>query len=288
MTTVVLPSTLLALTLAQPWPRMFLVHEDPKRLENREWTPHRRDIGQWIALHGGRKPKSEAEFADCRAAIEWVNDRVWGGEEDPADWLGEKELLDLCVGGVFAVARLSRVVQQSDSPWWMGPYGWEFDELVELTPIPCPGSRRLWDVPAHVRAQVVKQLEAKGLMAAPVIPAAPAPVATPDAPEPERAPEPPRRASTSENDPYPYPDPGEKRRIPGLFCPGRAVQHLPEKPEPGRLYGLPVGSADWVTVSEDGQGTYSWCCRSRPGMTTGGRTAFQTFLSDRRAAAFPL
>lgn len=276
MSAIVLPDQLLALTMLQPWPRMFLLEDDPKLLENRDWTPHRRMIGQWIALHGGRKPKAAEDFDAIREALDWINARVWGGEEDPEEWAEERAITEMCVSGIFAVARIARVVQQSDSPWWIGPYGWLLEDLTPLKPIQCPGSRRLWDVPANIRAQIVKQLEAQAPTAAPV--------ATSAAPDPEPTPEPPRRPTTWKDDPYPYPDPGEQRRIPGLFCPGRAVVTLPDPPERGRLYGLRIGREDWATVLSDGQ-SLRWCCRSQPGEHTGGRAQFDTWIGDLREAA---
>lgn len=83
-----LPNPLYALTLAQPWPQMFLLPEEPKRVENRMWMPLREQLvpGGWFALHGGRLPKSPKEFNECRDTLDWVNSNVWGMSADPDEW----------------------------------------------------------------------------------------------------------------------------------------------------------------------------------------------------------
>ena len=86
----------------------------------------------------------------------------------------------------------------------------------------------------------------------------------------------PRRQTTG-LDPYPQPDPGAQLRLPGLFCPGRAVAALPVSPEPGRLYGLPAGQ-DWVTVRRDSS-AYHWTSRLTAQTGQGSRADFVSWMA---------
>lgn len=136
---------LAAITLAQPWPRMMLLPEAPKRIENRDWPPPRRLIGKHIALHGGRGPKGQADQARLREELDEINLQIWGTEADPEEWEGER-ILDWCVSGIYAVARLTQVVQRSDDPWFFGPFGWVLEDFVAIDPVPCRGKQGLWKV----------------------------------------------------------------------------------------------------------------------------------------------
>jgi len=46
--------------------------------------------------------------------------------------------------------------------WFSGPYGWYFDVVIELDPIPCAGRRQLWALPEEVRNQILKQMTKSG------------------------------------------------------------------------------------------------------------------------------
>lgn len=145
--------SLQALTLAQPWPSAMLLSDCPKRIENRDWLPPRKLLGEYVALHGGRLPKSKAEFAEARAALEWVDQYVFQDESgDPWD---DDSILKVCVQGIYAVARVSEVLPASDDPWFMGAFGWVLTDFVAIDPpVPCRGAQKLWDVPAEALALV--------------------------------------------------------------------------------------------------------------------------------------
>lgn len=124
------------LTLRHPWPFMFLLDEEPKRLENRTWEPPRRMLGQLIALHGGKAPKftDQAYLKEIRQALTWVADVF--DDPDPTDTLitDEASLAEFCVTGIYGVARLKEVVTESDDPWFAGPYGWVLTDFVGINP----------------------------------------------------------------------------------------------------------------------------------------------------------
>ncbi len=244
---------------------MMLLDDQPKRIENREWTPPRKLIGGYIALHGGRLPKSPKDFADCRATMDWVNDRIWGGEEDPTDWLSDEDITALCVPGIYAVARIAEVVTSSDSPWFTGTFGWVLTDFVPITPVPCKGSKNLWPVEDELLAKVRRAWKAARTgTAAPVDEVTPSPAES-----------------------RPLVATGADLRIPGLFCPGTPLAVLPPDTrqrhglEQGRLYGLPV-AGDWVTVRREGD-AYAWCSRRSGGMGQGSRAQFEAWLSSLRA-----
>lgn len=148
-----------AITLAQPWPRMMLLPEAPKRIENRSWAPPRRLIGKHIALHGGRGPKGKADQARLRDELDEINLQIWGEDADPEEWEDER-VLDWCVSGIYAVARLTDVVQRSDDPWFFGPYGWVLGDFVAIEPVPCKGKQGLWAVEGEVLDQVRERWQA--------------------------------------------------------------------------------------------------------------------------------
>ncbi len=162
-----------ALTLKQPWPAMFLLEDDPKRIENRDWPAPRALIGQRLALHGGKVPTGRAALDEVRQALDWVNDAVWGGDEDPAEWLGDPELKALCVSGIYGVAKVTDVVRVSDDPWFVGEYGWVLTDFVAIDPpVPHRGAQGLWDVNPEALALVRERYRAATRGAAPAQPAA--------------------------------------------------------------------------------------------------------------------
>jgi hypothetical protein len=136
-----MPSPLMALTLRQPW--ATAVCDFGKRIENRTWKPPRAVQGQVIAIHAGRT-----------------------FDEDGADWIAARlgtmvTSKTVPLGAVVALARVQRVVTASNNPWFVGPYGWEFSDVLPLDPVPCKGKLHLWSVPLEVRNLIQIQLEYK-------------------------------------------------------------------------------------------------------------------------------
>lgn len=132
-----------ALTLWQPW--AHAVAHLGKRIENRPWKPWPAVIGTRVAIHAAAKVDAVGE-----AAVEgWVR-RHTGLALPPAASLPR--------GAIVATARVTGVVTESRSPWFMGPFGWTLDEVIALpTPVACRGAQGLWTVPADALAQVIEQ-----------------------------------------------------------------------------------------------------------------------------------
>lgn len=142
------PPPIRGLTLRHPWPRMFLLDDEPKRIENRDWAPPKAMLGGLIALHGGLPPKpSDREYLkEIRGALSWVGDIF--DDPDPVDVFTDEDLLsEFCVSGIYGVARLADVVTVSDDPWFAGPFGWVLQDFVAIDPpLPdrSPSHRGLW------------------------------------------------------------------------------------------------------------------------------------------------
>ena len=184
-----------ALTLTHPWPWTFieLPEETAKRVENRTWQPPQTLIGQYIALHGGKVP-SGAKLAEARADALYIHNTILEDETGDPDMTGDdlpdSDLLDMCVPGIFAVARLARVVTVSDSPWFFGPFGWELDRLVRINPpVPHVGKQGLWDVQPDALMLVRERYKAAKmpLPATPACTPPPGPAVLPAMPEAQPA-----------------------------------------------------------------------------------------------------
>lgn len=130
-----------ALTLWQPW--AHAVAHFGKRIENRPWKPWPSIVGQVVAIHAAAKVDPIGE-----AAVEgWVR-RHTGLLLPPAASLPR--------GAIVATARVTGVLTESESPWFVGPFGWTLDEVVALpAPVPCRGAQGLWTVPPEVEALVL-------------------------------------------------------------------------------------------------------------------------------------
>lgn len=126
------------LSLTRPWPFAFLngPEAEQKRVENRSWRPHRKMVGQFIALH---------------AAKSWSeSDRQWIAEKTGL-YVPKKD--ESPHSEIFAVCQLQGWIEHDQDPrliepqrkWFFGPYGWLLNNFVPLiTPVPCVGAMGLW------------------------------------------------------------------------------------------------------------------------------------------------
>ena len=70
----------------------------------------------------------------------------------------------------MGVARVSRIItmddEESDSPWFFGPYGWKLDNVTPFKePIRASGKRKLWELtPEQIKAIRIAYKEAKDAM----------------------------------------------------------------------------------------------------------------------------
>jgi len=128
---------LYAITLWQPW--AWAIAYAGKRVENREWHPWPRLIGQLIAIHAGMRWDSEA-YEDL---LEYFK----------APCPPKKESV---FGAIVAVARLDRsekkdgIFIKPEDPWFCGPIGWRLSKVRRFEPVHCKGTQGFWRVEGPV------------------------------------------------------------------------------------------------------------------------------------------
>lgn len=120
-----------AMTIRQPF--AWLVTAGVKSIENRGRTSRHRGL---IAIHASKAMPQATYQAACK---------LFGHGIDPA-------LMHR--GAIIGVAELVRVVEQSRSRWFFGPYGYVLENPVEIEPIACIGQLGIWTVPPRIAAIV--------------------------------------------------------------------------------------------------------------------------------------
>ena len=109
-----------------------------KNIENRPWKPWKSVVGHYIALHAGMTYDHDGAL--------WMREE--GLYEPPED--------DWCPKGcIVGVARVIGCVEENDSPWFFGPFGWVLSEIVPfLSPVKAKGKQGLWPVSEDLKQQV--------------------------------------------------------------------------------------------------------------------------------------
>lgn len=113
-----------ALSIRQPWAWMIL--HAGKSIENRTWQTSYRGP---LLIHAGTR-------------------------DDPSGWavIDELEAGGLTIpeefhaGGIVGMVDMVEIVTHSDSPWFIGPYGWVLANPREVELYRCPGRLGLFDV----------------------------------------------------------------------------------------------------------------------------------------------
>jgi hypothetical protein len=145
---------MLALTVLQPWE--WALSKGVKPVENRNWAPPKSLLGQYIALHAGKRIDEDGVpgFTEI-AGTPHVSARIQAVHGDRP-----LTLRMLPLGAITCVARLARVVTSGDDlsekarPWFFGPFGWVFEDVQEFEAIPCRGFQKLWVIPPDVASRV--------------------------------------------------------------------------------------------------------------------------------------
>jgi hypothetical protein len=117
-----------------------------KDIENRPRRPPASVVGSVLCIHAGLKFHTPH--------FDWMLERRLAVVDDLNG-------MDLTVHGcIVAVCRVSDVVEDSDSKWWMGgPYGLVLRDVTRLwSPVPCKGKLGYWTVPHEVAIQVASQV----------------------------------------------------------------------------------------------------------------------------------
>lgn len=123
-----------ALSVQQPW--AWAIIHNRKDIENRTWKTSFRGT---VAIHASLKLQPDAEMPARR--------RTPRPDE-------------LLLGYIIGVAELVDVVEESDSIWFGGPYGFLLKNPRPLAkPIACKGKLGLWEVPPDLERKIRKQLK---------------------------------------------------------------------------------------------------------------------------------
>lgn len=119
-----------ALSIKQPYPHH--IFHDGKDVENRDWRTHGRG---WVIVHAG---VSKTEL-------------VMDVPEDAA----------MPRGGVVGVMKITDCVEQMDSQWFFGRYGFVIGEAHPLPLIPCKGRLGFFALDAETNALTAAALRAR-------------------------------------------------------------------------------------------------------------------------------
>jgi hypothetical protein len=131
-------SIIKGLTLHRPWG--WAIRTLNKRVENRGYKCSL-PLNSYVAIHNGKKwDKDGAAFLDQ------VNPS--GLFENPVDDPNDQGL-------ITCVARYRGTVEESDSEWFFGPYGWILDDVVPIDNIKIArGQQGLWNLDDEILSQV--------------------------------------------------------------------------------------------------------------------------------------
>lgn len=118
-----------ALSIKQPYPHH--IFHDGKDVENRDWPTRGRG---WVIVHAGVSKSELCMELPAHAAM-------------PR-------------GGVVGMMRITDCVEQMDSQWFFGRYGFVIGESIPLPLIPCRGMLGFFALPADVNTAVAAALRA--------------------------------------------------------------------------------------------------------------------------------
>ncbi len=130
-----------ALSIRQPWAWLILNAEhyaQPKRIENRTWRAKHRGP---LLIHAAGQYDHEGHRAILKARPDLVH--VIPTE----DLIGR--------GGLVGVVEMVDCVDESNSPWFIGPHGFVLARPASFPFIPMPGKLGLFDVAEELVLQRV-------------------------------------------------------------------------------------------------------------------------------------
>jgi hypothetical protein len=131
-----------AITLRQPW--AWAIINAGKDIENRNWKTHFRGR---VAIHAAVGMMRD-EYEKAYRYMRNINRRI----KIPA-------YEDLERGAVIGTVEIVDCVQDSDSRWFMGEYGFVLARPKRLhESIPCKGALSFWNVPEDIQTQIEKAI----------------------------------------------------------------------------------------------------------------------------------
>ncbi|GJD69457.1 ASCH domain-containing protein [Methylobacterium gnaphalii] len=119
-----------ALSIRQPW--AWAIVALGKDIENRKWRTHHR--GRTL-IHAGKGLKSQdlEDFLGLAEAEPAIMARLTAAGGLPMDHLREQ------CGGIVGAVEIRDCVTHSDSPWFVGRFGFVLANAEPLPFRPCPG-----------------------------------------------------------------------------------------------------------------------------------------------------
>lgn len=117
----------LVLSIRQPW--AWLIVNAGKDIENRSW---RTKVRGRVLIHAAKGVTKD----EWRGSWDWVRQRC------PEAWeKGCREIMAGTIerGGIIGEAEIVDCVNRSDSPWFMGPYGFVLRDIKPLPFYPLKG-----------------------------------------------------------------------------------------------------------------------------------------------------
>lgn len=118
-----------ALSIKQPYPHHIFYNG--KDVENRNWATSRRG---WIAVHAGIS-KTDLDMTDPREAA-------------------------MPRGGIVGMTRIVDCIEQMDSPWFYGKFGFVLRDAFAFPMIPCKGALGFFTLDPGVCRQIITAIDA--------------------------------------------------------------------------------------------------------------------------------
>lgn len=152
------------LSIRQPW-AWIVTHPaevaacgmPPKTIENRDWCPRYRGP---LLIHAGAT--LETSFFERRSGL--LLPDYWEWKFGPAGarlaQVMPQHRGDYATRAIVGCAELIEVVEESDSPWFVGDYGFVIASARAITPeVDYLGQRMLFDVPEILITRVGEELK---------------------------------------------------------------------------------------------------------------------------------
>jgi hypothetical protein len=138
-----------AISLKQPW--AWLVVNGFKLIENRTWPTAFRGR---VLIHASKQWDKDSFpiFGTVSGAFRLVRSELPYPEQMPAHWE------DYETGGIVGEVNITGCVEESDDPWFFGPFGFVLKDARPLPFVAFPGKQQFFDVPENVRWQIEQKL----------------------------------------------------------------------------------------------------------------------------------
>jgi hypothetical protein len=129
-----------ALSIRQPY--AWAIVAGYKDVENRDWLTHFRGR---VLIHAGKRQ----EVGDVDGVIRSVAVQTRRTDAEVATEYGE-HLQAGGLGAIVGAATISDCVQNMESEWFYGKYGFVMTDPKAIRPLPCKGALSFFSVPADV------------------------------------------------------------------------------------------------------------------------------------------